>query len=326
MNDPFNIVCSLVRNRLFGTYEEIPAGVVWEEVLECAVQHEVNAVCYGAVKSLPHDRQPSFALMLKWDVSAQAIKEMYNRRLAAAREVCDLLGKEGVNVVMLKGFSLASYYPEPFERESADVDILTFHDREKSDSIMKGHGIKVEGSGHHTSFKYKDILFENHGTDHEWDFNFRKSDHRVLDYLDKCAHRTQRTSDGLLVFEPDVTAVFLVKHLRQHLRWNCSLNIKQFADLALLLSANPGMTDKLLQQLRTVGLRHFGIKMIYISEKLTGINLQVKAGLLSRAAASFLLRFVIPGGHRSLILNGVVARDIVVDRVHKWKERRNRKH
>ena len=53
---PFDIVCALVRNRVFGTGEEIPAGVDWEAVLECAVRQEVNAICYEAVKLLPQDR------------------------------------------------------------------------------------------------------------------------------------------------------------------------------------------------------------------------------------------------------------------------------
>ena len=105
MKRPFDIVCALVRNRVFGTGEEIPAGVDWEAVLECAVRQEVNAICYEAVKLLPQDRQPSFALMMKWDVSAQAIREMYSLRLKAAREVCDILGAEGIRNVMNYVFS-----------------------------------------------------------------------------------------------------------------------------------------------------------------------------------------------------------------------------
>lgn len=75
----------------------------------------------------------------------------------------------------------------PSERESADVDILTFHDRAKADDVMRSHGIEVTGEGHHTSFKYNCILLENHGTDVKWDFNFHRSDYRVLGFLDRHA-------------------------------------------------------------------------------------------------------------------------------------------
>ena len=75
----------------------------------------------------------------------------------------------------------------PSERESADVDILTFHDRAKADDVMRSHSIEVTGEGHHTSFKYNCILLENHGTDVKWDLNFHRSDYRVLGFLDRHA-------------------------------------------------------------------------------------------------------------------------------------------
>lgn len=323
MERPFDIVCALVRNRVFDAGEEIPAGVDWEAVLECAVRQEVNAICYEAVKLLPQDRQPSFALMMKWDISAQAIREMYSLRLKAAREVCDILGAEGIKPVMLKGLALAPLYPEPSERESADVDILTFRDREKADEIIRRRGIEVAGEGHHTSFKYNGILFENHGTDVKWDFNFRRSDYRTLRFLDRHAADALPGPGGFPVFPPAVTAVFLVKHLKQHLRWNVKVNVKQFTDLALLLQTNPGIMDDVLSGLKSVGLRHFGKTMMRVSEKVTGVDLHIKADILSRAAAAFIAKYVLPLPKKNNILlqYSIVARDIIVDRLHRLNSR-----
>ena len=319
MKRPFDIVCALVRNRVLDAGEEIPAGVDWEAVLECAVRQEVNAICYEAVKALPADRQPSFALMMKWDVSAQAIREMYSLRLKAASEVCNILGANGIRPVMLKGLTLAPLYPEPSERESADVDILTFHDRAKADDVMRSHGIEVTGDGHHTSFKYNGILFENHGTDVKWDFNFRRSDYRVLGFLDRHAADALPGPEGFMMLPPAVTAVFLVKHLKQHLRWNVKVNVKQFTDLALLLRANPGILDDVLSGLKSVGLRHFGKTMMRVSEKVTGATLRIKADILSRAAAAFIVKCVLPlpKANNILLQYSIVARDIIVSRLHR---------
>ena len=319
MKRPFDIVCALVRNRVFGAGEEIPAGVDWEAVLECAVRQEVNAICYEAVKALPQDRQPSFALMMKWDVSAQAIREMYSLRLKAAKEVCTILETGGIRPVMLKGMTLAPLYPEPSERESGDVDILTFRDREKADDIIRSRGIEVSGEGHHTHFHYNGILFENHGTDVKWDFNFRKSDYNTLKFLERHAADVLPGPEGCLILSPSITAVFLIKHLRQHLRWNVKVNIKQFTDLALLLRANPEIIGDVFSGLKSVGLKHFGKIMMRVSEKVTGTDLHIKADILSRAAAAFIVRFVLPLPRENNILltYSILARDIIVSRLHR---------
>lgn len=319
MKTPFEIVCSLVRNRVFGAGEEIPSGVDWDAVLECAIRQEVSAICYEAVKTLPLDRQPDFALMMSWDISAQAIREMYSLRLRAAKEVCAILEADGIRPVMLKGLTLAPLYPEPSERESADVDILTFRDRGKADDIMRSRGIDVTGEGHHTSFKFGDILFENHGTDVKWDFNFRRSDYRVLGFLDRHSADVLPGPEGFLALPPSVTAVFLVKHLRQHLRWNAKVNVKQFTDLALLLRANPDIRESVLSGLKSVGLRSFGKTMMRVSEMVTGVDLHIKTGVTSRMAAAFIVRFVLPlpRTNHPLLQYSIVARDIIVARLHR---------
>lgn len=318
MKRPFDIVCALVRNRVFGAGEEIPAGVDWEAVLECAVRQEVNAICYEAVKALPQEKQPSFVLMMKWDISALAIKEMYPLRLKAAKEVCAILETEGIRPVMLKGMTLATLYPEPSERESGDVDILTFRDREKADDIIRSRGIETEYGDHHTLFTYNGIHFENHGTDVKWDLYARKSDYRVLELIDRHAADVLPGPEGFLMLPPSITAVFLIKHLRQHLRWNVKVNIKQFTDLALFLRANPGIMDDVFSGLKSVGLKHFGKTMMRVSEKVTGTDLHIKADILSRAAAAFIVRFVLPLPRENNVLlkYSIIARDIIVSKLH----------
>ena len=280
---PFDIVCALVRNRLFGAGEEIPTGIDWKAVLECALRQEVGAICYEAVRVLPADRQPSFPLMMKWDIASQTVKEMYFLHLNAARELCALLEAEGIKPVVLKGMALAAYYPEPSERQSSDVDILTFRDSARTDSIMSSRGIAVTGGGHHTAFDFEGAHFENHGTDVRWDFNFRRSDYRMLRLLDEHEQDCVPGPEGLRTLPPAVTAVYLVKHLRQHLRWNCKISIKQFTDLTLFLQAHPEITSEFLAGLKSIGLRHFGKVALCIAERICGVSVQAGAGAAGAA-------------------------------------------
>lgn len=97
------------------------------------------------------------------------------------------------------------------------------------------------------------------------------------------------------------------------------MNVKQFTDLALLLRANPGIMDDVLSGLKSVGLKHFGKTMMRVSETVTGVDLHIKADILSRAAAAFIVKCVLPlpRANNILLQYSIVARDIIVSRLHR---------
>lgn len=72
----------------------VPSSVVGKSGVNTA---SLNATGLWLLKAIPADRQPSFALMMKWDISAQAIREMYSLRLKAARDIIvDRLHRRGI--------------------------------------------------------------------------------------------------------------------------------------------------------------------------------------------------------------------------------------
>ena len=85
------VLCKLVRMSVFGTEEDIPTCVNWPKVFAEAGVNGVSAICYEAVKRLPADRQPDFDLMLRWDLSAQGIREGFHRPLSLLRSNPDTL-------------------------------------------------------------------------------------------------------------------------------------------------------------------------------------------------------------------------------------------
>ena len=107
------VICKLVRMAVFGTEEDIPACVNWPKVFAEAGINGVSAICYEAVKRLPTDRQPDFGLMLRWDLSSQGIREGFHHRHNVTRELSVLLAERGVDMLLLKGETLADNYPQP---------------------------------------------------------------------------------------------------------------------------------------------------------------------------------------------------------------------
>lgn len=125
--DELLVICKLVRMAVFGTEEEIPTGVNWPKLFADSGINGVSAICYEAVKRLPADRQPDFSLMLRWDLSAQGIREGFHRRHEVTRELRSLLEGRGISMLLLKGETLADNYPQPDLRESGDVDFVARH-------------------------------------------------------------------------------------------------------------------------------------------------------------------------------------------------------
>lgn len=137
----------------------------WAEVYALACSQGVKAIVCDAVKSLPKDCQPPTSLMQKWTLDKRCIVIENNLRKEVLADLCRLCHSNGLQPVLLKGFTLARYYPQPDFRESGDFD-LWFPDHEaESDALF---ATMVEGLNYdnakHTTFSYYGVDVENHQT------------------------------------------------------------------------------------------------------------------------------------------------------------------
>ena len=100
----------------------------WREVYRLAAKHAVIAVAWSgvenlqssaldAIKTLPAD------LMGKWFADVQAIHAANIRMAKQSAQLQARLKNSGFCSQILKGASLAAYYPEPVRRQSADIDL-----------------------------------------------------------------------------------------------------------------------------------------------------------------------------------------------------------
>lgn len=103
----------------------------WREVHRLAAKHAVIAVAWDGVerlqsqapemlKTLPAD------LMGKWFADSRSIEAANSRLANQAAQVLALLKSGEFDACILKGASLAAYYPQPSHRQSADIDLWVF--------------------------------------------------------------------------------------------------------------------------------------------------------------------------------------------------------
>ena len=106
---------------------EVVAPDVWRSVYRQAKKHAVVGIAWDGVEQL--QAQASVALqslpadiMGKWYADAQAIASANVRLTKQARDVQTLLQQGGFASHLLKGATLAAYYPQPTHRQAADID------------------------------------------------------------------------------------------------------------------------------------------------------------------------------------------------------------
>lgn len=263
------IICALIRSYVFGQEVEIPGNVDWPRVIQKARKENVSVVCYEGARKLPLEKQPQFSDMLQWDISSQGIRENYRHRHDVTTELCRFLKENGIRMLLLKGETLASYYPDCTDRESGDVDFVAIDNFERCNKLLMDRGIDIdlEKTGYHSAFSYKGIEFENHNPDCRFAFYFRKSDYRTFRLLKESYGNLQEMDGGCLQADDTTKFVYIVKHAGQHLRWS-NISLKMLLDLTLMAKKDGSLFERSADKLDSVGLYGFARTLLCASETL----------------------------------------------------------
>ncbi len=137
---------------------------LWTEVFRMVRVQAVTGVCYPVVQALPAECRPPYPLLVAWHVQANYIISS-NRRLR--RVWFDLNGKlraAGLQPVLLKGISLAAYYPNPLCRMIGDLDIYLPNGYDRATALIESWGVAVERGRWHHKFTYEGVEVELHHT------------------------------------------------------------------------------------------------------------------------------------------------------------------
>ena len=299
------IICRLVRMSIFGTEEEIPAGVNWPKIFTDAGVNGVSAICYEAVKRLPSDRQPDFDLLLCWDVSSQGLREGYRQRHEVTRELQGMLAVSGVDMLLLKGETLASNYPQPELRESGDVDFVALKGRDSRsgfaacNAVVESCGIGLQSQEKHSGFCYHGVHFENHTLEPTGGYN--SVHHRTFALLKESLPDAVRRGDGCLELPPVMQAVFVVKHTAQHLCYSGGrIALRMLLDLALLLQRHPEIPDVWKPALRQTGLDSFAPVLLCAADQLFGTSFCKDCSRSMQRRTSLFIRLFLTDSNRAV--------------------------
>lgn len=158
----------------FGDTEDLtlPSDVDWKAVIGLAFAQGVAAIAADGLQII-YDHDPDLELAIdspelendkyEWFANQMSCEQDFAHRARVIEKISKLWRPEGIDFVILKGLSYASYYPIPEHRYSCDLDILPLNGWELSNSLLEQAGYAVDRKEKkHFHISVDGVHVENH--------------------------------------------------------------------------------------------------------------------------------------------------------------------
>ena len=147
----------LLRKALDNSYQmELSGSVDWTSVLDVATEQCVLGICLEAIEQLPAGTIPQQTL-LQWIGLSEMQRQQYEQTWKVACKLDKLWSAEGIQATVLKGRSIAKFYPVPSHRYSCDLDVFIGGEWGRACELLEGQGIRLE----HEVYKEVEFTLDN---------------------------------------------------------------------------------------------------------------------------------------------------------------------
>ena len=226
-------------------------------------------------------------------------EDKYERRVSVVRELATIMAEKQIPVLILKGYGMSLYYPNPKHRLFSDVDTYHFGSHVEADKTLKeilGVDIDVDVH-HHTTCVYKGVLVENH-----YDF-INTTQHKSYACFEQIlkAEASQNVREhevgntNILLPSAMFNALFLMRHMAMHYAAE-RVSLRHLCDWMLFVAAEHQNIDW-----ERVNAIYEQFNMKRFADAITGIcidNLGMSADY-------------VPGVHRDKALEARILNDII---------------
>lgn len=250
----------------------------WEYIYALSKRQGVVAIIFEAIKSIPKEIAPPKAITLKWLSNAISIEEQMKKNERVAIEFAEELSKRGIQITVLKGLAYASYYPNPYHRESGDLDCYLMGKKDEGDKITVEIGGKMEDAGYkHSHLYYKGLTIENHNF--LTSFDNTKLGIQTERVLQDCIKEGYRPIGNTKLQNPsaDFNALFLIKHAQRHFIKE-GICVRYLLDWAFFLKAESQNVnwDKVIPMMKESRILEFAKVMTRLCIERLGMNVDIE--------------------------------------------------
>lgn len=288
-----------------GVLSRIPTTTEWYELYNEAQRHAVVGVLLHGVERLPEPYRPPQLLMLQWI----GVVELMRSRNQTVNERCfelqSMFIKDGFECCILKGQGCALLYPDPWARQSGDIDVWV--------KSIEGKGIKgtvdylaskcgfdkLHVVYHHTVFPiWDDVEVEVH-----WRPSWRSSPfynrrlQRWFSMMSEAQFKSIDKQTGLQVPTLEFNAVYLLQHMFLHV-FQEGLGFRQVIDYYYLLVSDKRVsTPRLQKTIRYLGLYDFACAVMFVLRHALGLEERYLIVPVDEKRGRFLLDEIFQSGN-----------------------------
>ena len=216
----------------------------WDALYQLAKEQGVTALVFEKLESLPAEVAPPKQLMLQWFSHTLSIGKQMERKYLVAADFAERLAAANIPVVVLKGFAIAAYYPQPLHRECGDLDCYMLGKMAEGEAVAASFGAVVEEANYkHSHIKYKGLTIENHKYFTSFNNTARgKGTEAALKQLIFAQAPARWDNSALLRPNATFNALFLAKHALRHFI-DEAICLRHIMDWALFLKAEAANVD-----------------------------------------------------------------------------------
>ena len=146
LNNTVEIIEALIRKAFepssFVDFKKFQ-GADWREVMRIVSAQGVFAIVFDGVEELPDNCRPDKQTLMQWFGQVCYQERMYERNWDVAKKLSDLWLSKGIETVVLKGRTIAQYYPKPAHRYSCDLDVFVGNSWNKACQMLEARGVKL---------------------------------------------------------------------------------------------------------------------------------------------------------------------------------------
>lgn len=206
-----------------GVCKEEALKTDWERVMSLAMRQGVGAVALDAIERIPAELRPERKILLPWIGCAMRLEQAYEGHQKRLGDFVEFYARNGIKVLLLKGYGCSLQWERPEHRPTGDVDIYLFGRQDEADALVeKELGIGVHREYHkHSTFDYRGVEVENHSkfiddVSHRSNIRFERI---LMEQLskDECL---KCPIDNVLLPSPTFNALFLLRHTGEHFASN----------------------------------------------------------------------------------------------------------
>lgn len=273
------LLFELLRCSMFGTapdalnFEELTDGD-WREIYTTAVKQGVLSLAFDGIKQLPKESQPPFDIKIQWGYNVEHASRRYDARTKTLRKLAGMLGRHGIDTMVIKGYGMSLYYPTPSHRHFGDIDIYLFDRFDEAIRALRNEGQNIDDSYYrHYEFPLDGINIECHRFFVETRINDVNA--RIEQELQALAAESGHDAESpeIRLPSPDFNALYLSRHSSWHFARE-SISLRDLCDWTLFLKREADRidTEAFLRRIRENRLEKFVSIMTDICREHLGLQ------------------------------------------------------